>query len=220
MADGWPWGRSQHRTILLLDIEGYSAQDRDDAIRVGLRARLRDLLTRVLVETGIDAARCTAQSTGDGLLVTIDPFVGKPQVLGPVMDSLAASLREQNCAVEPAAQMRVRAVVHAADLLIDRDGPLGDQVNFAFRLLDAEPLRILLSYASGPLLVCVSDAVYRQVIAQRHEGLDPDAFEGVWLESRDVRGLGWVHVPGERGLAARAGMLTPASAHASDEARV
>jgi hypothetical protein len=215
MTNGWPCGRSQHRTILILDIEGYSAEDRDDSIRVGLRARLRELMTKVLVEAGIDDSRYTTQSTGDGLLVTIDPLIGKPRILGPLVDGLATSLREQNRATEPAERMRVRLVVHAADVLIDPDGPLGDQVNFAFRLLDAELLRVLLKHASGPLVVCVSDAVYRQVIAQRHEGLDPADFEGVWLESRNVRGLGWVHAPGECGLAARAGLLTPVLARRS-----
>jgi hypothetical protein len=87
------------------------------------------------------------------------------------------------------------------------DGPLGDQVNLAFRLLDAEQLRILLRQASGPLIVCVSDAVYKQVIAQRHEGLDPAFFEAVWLEAKDVQALGWVRAPGESGVAARAGLL-------------
>jgi len=38
-----------------------------------------------------------------------------------------------------------------------------------------------------PLLVCVSDLVYRQVIAQRHEGLDPTTFEAAWFESGNVR---------------------------------
>jgi hypothetical protein len=58
-------------------------------------------------------------------------------------------------------------------------------------------------------LACVSDAVYQQVIAQRHEGLDPAVYEPVWLECKSVRALGWVRSPGEPGVAARAGLLAP-----------
>lgn len=208
MASEWVSARSEYRTMLIADIEGYSGEHRDDAIRSGLRARLRRLITNALGDAGIDDARYSAQTTGDGLLVTIDPAVGKPRILGPVIDGLAAGLREQNRLAGPAERLRIRLVIHAADLLIDSDGPLGDQLNFAFRLLDAEQLRTLLKLALGPLLVCVSDVVYRQVVAQRHEGLDPNTFEAAWFDSKNIREMGWVRAPGEAGLVARSGLLS------------
>jgi hypothetical protein len=39
------------------------------------------------------------------------------------------------------------------------------------------------------------ERVYRQVVAQRHEGLDPAVFEPVWLVRKKTRGLGWVRAP-------------------------
>jgi hypothetical protein len=203
MASQWPRGRSEYRTILILDIEGYGDSARSDAIRAWLRGQLHQVVRAALAGAGIGEVRYTAHSTGDGLLVTIDPSVGKPRILGAVLDNLATGLREQNRLAGPAENLRLRAVLHAADLLIDPDGPLGEQVNLAFELLDAEELRILLKAASGPLIVCVTDAVYRQVIVQRHEGLDPSAFEAVWLECKRTCELGWVRAPGEAGVVAR-----------------
>jgi hypothetical protein len=199
--------RSQYRTILITDIENYSAQYRTDAIRARLRAQLRRLMTATLSDTGMDDTHYTMYTTGDGWLVTIDPAVGKPRILGPVVDRLGAGLRKQNRQVDMLERLRVRLVLHAGDVLVDQDGHFGDQLNFAFWLLEAQELRELLRQASGPLLVCVSDAVYQQVIAQRHEGLDPAAFEAVWLKCKDIPRLGWVHVPGESGLASRTGLL-------------
>jgi hypothetical protein len=108
-----------------------------------------------------------------------------------------------------AEQLRVRLVLHSGDLLIDdRDGNLANVLVFAARLLDAEKLRILLRRASGPLLVCVSNTIYQQVIAQRHESLDPADYEPVWLECKDsVRRLAWIRSPDESGVVARAGLL-------------
>lgn len=196
--------------ILIVDIEEYSAEYRDDTIRVRLRTDLLEFLTAALSNTGIDRARYTVHSTGDGWLITIDPVVGKPLILETVVNRFAAGLRDHNGRSDMAGRLRVRSVLHAGDLLVEADGHLtGDQLIFAFRLLDSQKLRVLLRQTSGPLLVCVSDAVYKQVIAQRHEGLDPAAYEAVRLECKNVRGLGWVRAPGDPGLVARAGLLKP-----------
>jgi hypothetical protein len=207
-TDEWTRERSSYRIILITDIEDFDGKHRDDAIRAELRIRLRQLLTCALSETGIRNAEYRMRTTGDGWLVTIDPLVGKPRVLGPVVDRLAVGLRKQNRRPDLARQLRVRLVIHAGDLLVASDGELvGAELNFAFRLLDAQQLRTLLKQASGPLVTCASDALYRQVVAQRHEGLDPADFEPVWLIHKKTRALGWVRAPGESGLAARAGLL-------------
>ena len=199
---------SEYRLILIVDIEEFSAPHRDDTTRLRLQADLHRLLTAALSQSGIDAAQYTMRSTGDGWLVLIDPAVGKPRVVGLVANRLAVRLRRRNRRAGLADQLRVRLVVHAGDLLVDPDERMvGDQLNFAFRLLDAQQLRVLLKLATGPVVVCASDDVHRQVIAQRHERLDPAAFEPVWLECKQTRGLGWVRVPDESGVVARAGLL-------------
>ena len=206
-ADGFLWGQSQYRTILITDIEDFSAQDRNDAIRARLRSRLRRLVVSALRDSGIESAQFIIYTTGDGLLIVIDPAVSKPRILGPTVDRFVMSLRTQNSQVGDSERLRIRLVLHAGDVLVDEDGPFGNQLNVAFRLLDSQVLRDLLRQASGPLLVCVSDSVFQQVVAQRHGGLDPTAFEAVWLESKSTRGLGWIQAPGESGLASRTGYL-------------
>jgi class 3 adenylate cyclase len=199
--------RSVYRSMVLADVEDYSGPHRSDAVRARLRATLRRLIATALAAAGVTDSQYAAQTTGDGLLVTVDPTIGKPRILGEVVNVLTCGLREQNRSSSPDQRLRVRLVVHAADLLIDSDGPLGDQVNLAFRLLSAKSLRCLHRHTAGPLLLCVSDIVYRQVIAQQHEGLDPTRFEAVWLEAKNGWEIGWVCAPGESGLVARSGLL-------------
>jgi hypothetical protein len=199
--------RSEHRTLFLTDIEEYSAMHRHDAIRAHLRADLRRLVMTALKDSGIGRSQYRTQTTGDGLLVTVNAMVGKPRIVGGAMDRLAVGLRDYNRVIGVAERLRVRSVVHAGEVLIDGDGPLGHEVNFAFRLLDADELRVLLRETSGPLIVCVSDTVFRQVVAQRHEGLDPSPFEPVSLGAKGLVALGWVRAPGDSGVAIRAGLL-------------
>ena len=68
------------------------------------------------------------------------------------------------------------------------------------------------------MVLCVSDIIYSQVIFQRHEGLDPGDFESIWLQSKGTRELGWVRAPGEPGLVARSGLLTPDRVTANSKA--
>ena len=208
-ANVWSGGRSVSRTTLITDIEDYGAPYRTDASRFGLCPRLGQLLVSALISAGIEESQFDMHRRGDGWLVAIDAAVGKPSILGPAVDQLAAALREHNEDASLAERLRVRLALHAGDLLIDvRDGNLdGNVIVVASRLVDSEQVRILLREASGPLLVCVSDAVYQQVIAQRHEGLNPADYEPVWLDSKDaVRRRAWVRSPGESGVAARAGL--------------
>src|SRR6266536_922313 len=174
----WSPIRSEYRSLLVIDIEAYSARDRNDAVWSRLRAALRQLIARAIDEAGIEPAQYTAQTTGDGLLITIDPAVGKPRILRQAIDALSLGLRRHNRLAVAVERLRIRVVVHAADLLIDSD---------------------------GPMLLCVSDILYRQVIFQRHEGLDPADFESIWIESEGIRELGWVCAPGESGLVAGSG---------------
>jgi hypothetical protein len=109
----------------LIDIEEYSARHRDDTIRARLRADLRHMVTTALRNSAINDTQYETQTIGDGLLVTINASVGKPRILGGVMDHLAADLQDYNRAAEAAKRLRVRSVLHAAEVLIDADGPQG-----------------------------------------------------------------------------------------------
>jgi hypothetical protein len=49
--------RSEYRSILIADIEGYSAENRTDALRSRLRAALRNLIVEAVHAAGIGLAQ-------------------------------------------------------------------------------------------------------------------------------------------------------------------
>jgi class 3 adenylate cyclase len=165
-----------YRTILILDIEQFGRTDRDDQVRVRLRRTLREVLAEALGEAGIPTERYSTSDTGDGLLVLVDPAIPTARVVRAMLDLFAAAVAEHNRLARAVAQLRVRAAIHAGQLLLDQQGATGEQLNLAFRLLDAPQLRARLAQAPTPTMVCVSDDVYRQVVRQRHLWLDPEAF--------------------------------------------
>lgn len=198
-------GAPRHRTILVVDIEGFNREDRNDLIRIRLRGTVRDLVTEAFTAAGIDPELYRARDLGDGVLVLIDPTVAKSDVLAWVIPGLAEGLRRHNATARPELVVRLRAVVHAGELVYDPHGPTGAELNFAFRLLDAQLLRRCLTATSAPLVLVVSKLIYRTVVRQRYGGLDPEAYEPVHLRSKDVRRApAWIHTPGDRGVAARA----------------
>jgi hypothetical protein len=97
-------------------------------------------------------------------------------------------------AADPALRMRLRAVVHAGDVHLDRRGYYGEAIDVAIRLLDAPPVKKALQQAAAPLVLVVSEEIYFAVV--RHGYVDADTYRRlvhVRVSSRPHRG--WVHVP-------------------------
>jgi HEAT repeat protein len=200
-----PQGRSGHRTLLVVDIERYGDPVRDDQTRIHLRESLRDALIEALNGSGIGRPE-HMNDTGDGWLVVLDADAKVP-VLEAVTSSLPQALRAHGVGTSGDERLRVRAVVHAGEVLFDDGVPVGKQVNRAFRMVEAHTLRACLHAASGSLVVGLSDYVYENVVHQRHAGLDRSLFEPVLVEVKEERCTVWVYAPGDPGVAARAGVI-------------
>jgi hypothetical protein len=181
-----------YRTILTLDFERVGRPDQDDQILVRLRGGLRDALAQALANAEISKKALKASSPGSGLLVLVDPMVTTAKVVRAVLDQLPAALAEHNRLSAEAVQLRARAVIHAAHVLLDDQGPASREVDLAFRLLDSAPLRERLRQATGPLVVGVSDDIYRQVVRNRHLGLDPSAFQAVEITVDRIHARMWI----------------------------
>ena len=98
---------------------------------------------------------------GDGVLILIKPHddVPKTVLLGLFIPVLAALLAEHNATVtRPALRMRLRAVVHAGEVHDDGKGFYGEDLDVAFRLLEAQKVKGALREApTSPLVLVVSE---------------------------------------------------------------
>ena len=186
-----------HRLIFAVDIEG--STERNNLAKGKLRRALYELLGRALETTGIAARHLEPYTDrGDSVLVLIKPHdeVPKTLVLGLLVPTLTALLAEYNAsATRPELRMRLRVVVHAGEVHEDNQGFYGDDLDSAFRLLEAPRLKKALREApAAPLILVVSEEIYHGIVEQ---GYLEDALFRPLVRVRVGRRQrrGWVHVP-------------------------
>lgn len=185
-----------HRSILAVDIESSTA--RTNPTRAQLRDDMYELFEEALQAGGIaERHRDALIDRGDGVLALVRPVDQAPKtlLLNPVIPTLSRLLTDHNIH-HPDQQLRLRAVVHAGEVHYDRRGCFGEALDIAFRLLDAAEVKRKLRQTAAPLVLVVSDDIYRSVIRHRYHGIEDNAFEPlvhVWLAGQRHRG--WIHVP-------------------------
>jgi hypothetical protein len=154
---------------------------------------------------------------GDGLLVLLHPVdeLPKPVLLSHLIPALAGLLAAYNSRVSPADQpriLRLRAVIHAGEVHRDVNGPFGDDLDVAFRLLDAPRFKEELKSATVPLALVASDYIYQSIIRHGYDGIDDTEFLPlVTVKVGDQRRRGWVHFPFAGGIPVGVPTLAQAS---------
>jgi hypothetical protein len=186
-----------HRLIFAVDIEG--STERTNPAKGELRRILYDLLDRALEAAGIGARHLEPLTDrGDSVLILIKPHdeVPKTLLLGQLVPILTTLLAEHNATVtRPELRVRLRAVVHAGEVHEDDKGFYGDDLDAAFRLLEAPRLKKALKEAvASPLILVVSEEIFHGIVEQGY--LDDAPFRPlIRVRVGRRQRKGWVHVP-------------------------
>jgi hypothetical protein len=189
--------RPVYRSIVAVDLEG--STKRTNLVKGELRRVMYELLHLALKTAGIGSRHLDhLVDRGDGVLILIRPHddVPKTLVLGRLIPTLAALLAEHNAAVnQPELQIRLRAVVHAGEIHDDGKGFYGDDLDVAFRLLDAPTVKRVLKEAAGsPLVLVVSEEIFSGIVRHGYVSEGPyGPVIRVRVGERHRRG--WVHIP-------------------------
>ncbi|KAB2351783.1 hypothetical protein [Actinomadura rudentiformis] len=194
-----------HRSILALDLERSSA--RNNLIKVEQRRELYHVLREAMRAAGIDEHYCEPiADRGDGVLVLVHPVdeVPKSRLLVPLIPELTRLLVDYNDALPVAEralrQLRMRAVVHAGDLLCDDHGLFGTELDAAIRLLDSDVVRELLRETTTPLVLVVSQQIYESIVIHGYDGISPESYHrAVEVHVCGLTRHGWLHVPAGHG---------------------
>jgi len=186
-----------HRLIFAVDIEG--STERTNPAKGEIRRILYDLLDRALEAAGIGARHLEPfTDRGDSVLILIKPLddVPKTLLLGRLVPILTALLAEHNAAaVRSELRVRLRAVVHAGEIHEDDKGFYGDDLDAAFRLLDASALKKALKKAvDAPLILMVSEEIFNGIVQQGYLG-EPSYQPLVRVRVGRRQRRGWAHVP-------------------------
>jgi tetratricopeptide (TPR) repeat protein len=184
-----------HRNILAVDIEGFGRQERDDPGRIGMREALFAVLAEGLELAGIDRGQWEQSDLGDGILVLISPEVSKVRLIDPLIGEVTFALQRYNDTAGPASRMRLRAVIHAGEVVRHKQTHVGSDLNYAFRLLDSETLRRWLADSTTDLALMVSDPIYQGVIRHGWGRISVTSYRQVLVTAKDLSAHAWVHVP-------------------------
>jgi hypothetical protein len=198
-----------HRAILVVDIEGSTT--RTDPARGRLRQAMYNLVRQALRDSGIaEGHHDPLIDRGDGLLVLIRPVDQVPKTL--LINKLISTLRRLLAAHNrnrPEHWFRLRAGLHAGEIHYDDYAPFGEAIDLTCRLADAPALKATLARTAAPLILAVSDDIYRSIVRHGYDGIDPRAFRPlVRLELGGQTRHGWVQVavPADGPGAAAAGL--------------
>ncbi|MBB5960478.1 hypothetical protein FHS29_007102 [Saccharothrix tamanrassetensis] len=164
---------------------------RADATKIRLRRVLYEAFENSLYAAGAEERlRDPLVDRGDGILAVIHPIVPKTLLLNAFVPALCEELSRQQ-------ELRLRVVVHAGEVLYDRRGCCGEALDLSFRLLDAPALKGALAKSAAPLVLVVSEEMYRTIVRHGYRGIDDDAFAP--LVQTHIAGRthwGWVRVSG------------------------
>ena len=181
-----------HRTIVVVDVEGFGDHRRTNrdqvAIRDGLYRALRDAFGRA----GIAWDDCRHEDRGDGVFVLVPAEVPKGLLPEALPSALVTALRAHNGAHPGPERIRLRMALHAGEVHYDEHGVTAAAVNLAFRLLDAGALKAALASSPGVLAVIASSWFYEEVV--RHSGAAP-AYRPVEVTVKETTTTGWICLP-------------------------
>jgi hypothetical protein len=194
-----------HRSIIAVDIEHSTGPLRTNPVREELRQAIHALLTEAMCIAGIgEEHRDPFVDRGDGILGLVHPVddVPKTRLLYPLIPALTGLLAARSSGLPEADRarraLRLRVVVHAGEVHLDGTSTFGEDVDLACRLLDAQQLKGCLKDTSAPLVLVVSEYIYREIVRHEYDGIAEASFRPrvrVSLAGRNHRG--WVHIPPE-----------------------
>lgn len=194
-----------HRSILAVDIEG--STQRTNPVKEELREEVYRLVVEALFVAGIGSQHYDPfTDRGDGLLVLLRPAdeLPKPLLLSRLIPILASLLAAHNSGISPADQpriLRLRAVLHAGEVHYDEKGPFGEDLDVAFRLLDAPRFKAHLKNATASLALVASDYIYQTIIRHGYAGiLEKEFVQLITVTVGCQRRKGWVQFPYAGGI--------------------
>jgi hypothetical protein len=183
-----------HRSIVVVDVVSFTRPDRDNVDQLAIRAALYETLRDAFEDSGIPWRQTVREDRGDGVLIFVSAEVSKVLLLGRMPARLAELLERGNTKRSARQRFRLRVAVHAGEVHHDAHGYAGYDVNLAFRLVDAGPLREAMEHSGAVVGFVVSEGVHDGVLRHGYGGLDAAAFEPVRVQVKSADVPGWIQV--------------------------
>ncbi|MFC6885562.1 MULTISPECIES: hypothetical protein [Actinomadura] len=184
-------GHLVYRVLVAVDIQAYSKLDTREQLNA--QRDLTDALDRAARLAGLEPNRWQRQVGGDGELSLLPEDIDPSVVVGGFTARLSDELRRINARTPGRPRLRLRVALHHGTLTAGPFGPAGDAPIVVQRLLDATPLRRLLTDDPGrDLALIVSDSLYEDVVRTGFTSLPQDAFAPIKVTAKGTAFRGYI----------------------------
>lgn len=185
-----------HYSIVVFDIQGFSAPYRDDRAQLAVRSAFYYVVREAFATAQVSWDSCIREDRGDGAIVIVPATVSKVWLLDPLPSAILAAVQDHNRTAKLAARIRMRVAIHAGDIIQDDYGMSGSALVEACRLLDSRQLRAALANADVPLALIVSDTIYESIVRHQYGRIEATTYHPVSVQEKQHRLHGWIHLPG------------------------
>jgi hypothetical protein len=148
--------------LFAVDIVAFNGSGRDDDIQMYVHKSLYEMLQAAFNRSDVPWANCIHEDRGDSVLVVVPPTIPIAGLVDPVPDRLRSLVRRHNRVSCQAAHIRLRLAVHIGIVHHDGHGFVGHDVSLLYRLLDARPLRRMLSESGAEVAFITSGYVRKR----------------------------------------------------------
>jgi class 3 adenylate cyclase len=182
--------------VLAVDIAGFTRPDRDDDIRLYLHEKLYEYLQVAFDNSGLPWQGCFNEDRGDGALIVVPPGISFKGLIYPLPERLRDLIRRHNHVSRDSASIQLRTAAHIGPVDHDGHGFVGTAVNFAFRMLEAQPVKRMLADTGAEVCLTVSDYVYQSFVCQYPSLVRPSIFRAMRFQVKNTRAKAWAYLPG------------------------
>ncbi|MEV4058119.1 tetratricopeptide repeat protein [Amycolatopsis sp. NPDC049688] len=183
-----------HRTIVVVDVEGFGAWQRTNHHQLAVRRGLYSCLRTSFDSAGIPWESCETEDRGDGVLILAPPEVPKSRFVESLPALVVDALAEHNDLHGPEARIRLRLAVHAGEINYDDHGVTAASVNLTFRLANSSESRAALAGSRGILALITSNWFFDEVV--RHSiSAKPDTYRNVTVSAKETVTSAWIALP-------------------------
>ncbi|MCT2584307.1 VMAP-C domain-containing protein [Actinophytocola gossypii] len=186
-----------HRTIVVVDVPGFTHQARNLPDRLDVRNGMYDVLNKAFTESGVDYDSCATEDRGDGMLILLPPDTAKSTVADRLPDRIVAALRRYNSTRIPQAQFQLRVGITSGDVLHDGNGWVGAAVDLAFRILDAPAAKAMLAESDRMVALISSEQFFTEVI-EVDPGMVPESYRRIDVTVKTFSGTARLRLLGDR----------------------
>lgn len=185
-----------YRTIVVVDVAGFTAPDRSLPDRLAVRQGMYEVLKTAFAESDVDFDSCATEDRGDGALILLPSGTPKSVVADRMPDRVAVALRRYNWTRTSQAQIRLRVSLNSGDVLNDGKGWVGEAVDTAFRILDAPRAKQVFAESDRMVAVISSQRFFDEVIAP-DPGLLPELYTPIPVSVKTFTGTAYLRLHGE-----------------------